>query len=178
MTKPRDKPERLPSQERLRVLLDYDPKTGILTWKWRTDQSALWNGRWVGKTAMATIGGDGYCHGTLDYVTFRAHRIIWKWLYGNAPSEIDHANGIRSDNREVNLKASDRAKNAKNLKLDKRSTTGVTGVTWVKSRRKWVAHIGIGGKSRRIGSFASFEEAVSARKAKERELGYSERHGT
>ncbi|MGL9722094.1 HNH endonuclease signature motif containing protein [Symbiopectobacterium sp.] len=45
----------------------------------------------------------------------RAHRLAWIYVYGVEPDgEIDHINGIRSDNRICNFRIVDDKQNARN----------------------------------------------------------------
>ena len=48
--------------------------------------------------------------------------------------------------------------------------SGVKGVCWDKQNEKWCAYIGLKGRSKRIGRFHKFEDAVKARKRAEEEL--------
>lgn len=47
------------------------------------------------------------------------------------------------------------------------NTSGVPGVDWLKGRHRWRASIGFQGRRWFLGSFATFEEAVAARKEAE-----------
>lgn len=55
-------------------------------------------------------------------------------------------------------------------KITKNNKSGVVGVNWDKSRNKWQASIRFKGKKINIGRFSDFEEAVAARKEKEKEI--------
>lgn len=174
------KTQPMPSQEQLRELLDYEPATGLLIWRQRPESSATlkeWNRRWAGKPALNARHSAGYRHGCIQARYLFSHRVIWKWLYGDEPSEIDHINGVRTDNRACNLVASDCTENKHNMARTRRNTSGVSGVTWSQSNQKWNASIVYHNRTRWIGGYELFEDAVAARKAKEKELGFSERHG-
>lgn len=60
---------------------------------------------------------DGYCLTHLsknnEVQTFVSHRLVWETLNGPVPDglEINHLNGIRSDNRPENLEACTRSQN-------------------------------------------------------------------
>lgn len=169
----------LPSQPRLRELLDYDPETGVLRWRLRagTDRfTKTWNARYAG-TVAGYIANHGYITITIDGVDYYAHRVIWKLVTGDEPPEIDHENGIRSDNRAENLLASTNAENMKNTKMHRNNTSGVCGVHWSNFAGKWVANIGVNGGSRHLGYFTDIEEAARARRAAEQEHNYGARHG-
>lgn len=183
----------LPSQDVLRQLLDYNPASGVLTWRHRDVEwfepsatrsaahiCALWNVRYAGKTALSctSVGGErgGYKEGNLLGQSAKAHRVIWKWMTGQDPAQIDHINGARQDNRWVNLRNVAWAENAKNHKRRKDNTTGVVGIYWYDYGRKsgkWLAKVG----GRYVGYFDTFDAAVAARKQAEREFGFHENHG-
>lgn len=172
------------TQEYVRSLFDYDPETGVLTWKERprehfsTDRA--WNStnaRCAWKPTGQRPTSDGYLEVCIDGRLYKAHRIIWLWCNGYLPDETDHDNGVRSDNRLSNLRATSHAGNMKNKGKRKDNRSGVTGVGWHAKDRRWVAHITVGGRQRRLGGFVDKDEAISARLRAEKELGFHESHG-
>jgi hypothetical protein len=113
----------LPSVEFLESRLSYDPETGIFLWKERAVEDfkcshdrAAWNGRYANKPA-GTLNDSGYSLVVFRPLKgrFRLHRIAWKMVHGVDPVEIDHINGIRTDNRLVNLRSVDRTINGRNV---------------------------------------------------------------
>src|SRR5690625_1584144 len=58
-------------------------------------------------------------------------------------------------------------KSALKAKLHKGNKSGHKGVTWLKSRKKWRAHIGYKGKQIHLGHFNKKEDAIGARKKAE-----------
>ena len=168
----------LPSVERLRQRLDYNPETGELTWKHCAEMSKNWNGKFAGKPALNCINGSGYRTGAVDWVAMQAHRVIWAMVHGEWPADqIDHINRVRHDNRLSNLRAVSGSENCRNRKLIASNTSGVCGVGWDKESRKWAAIIKVNGKQRRLGRFKSFNDAVAARKEAENMLGFHHSHG-
>lgn len=180
----------LPSPDELRKLLDYDPETGVLTWRARTAgmfsnsgngseaNAAGWNARWAWKPALSAVNNHGYRHGKIFACDHLAHRVAWALHYGEWPAEqIDHINGDRSDNRIANLRQASRTDNARNQKLHSTSQTGFAGVRWNGKAGKWRAEIRASGMSKHLGFFTDFAAACDARKAAERELGFHENHG-
>lgn len=174
-----------PSQDILKMLLTYDARTGVLTWKKR-DMSFFdrdrtmrwWNATYAGKeafTARVRTGSLCYKNGSILGETYAAHRIIWKLVYGVEPELIDHINGDCTDNRIGNLRSVSNQINCQNRAMRSDNTSGVTGVTL--RRGKWRSRIFINGKDVLIGTFASFDEAVMARNKAVEESGFSNRHG-
>ncbi|MFD2248971.1 hypothetical protein [Pseudochelatococcus lubricantis] len=98
-------------------------------------------------------------------------------MCGADPDEIDHVNGIRSDNRFNNLRNVDHAANTRNVALHSSNTSGVIGVSWAKRECRWRASIKANNRERHIGYFRDFEDAVAARKAAERQFGFHKNHG-
>lgn len=137
-----------------------------------------WNKKYAGLETMATVNQTGYCQVALFNKIYRAHRVAWLFHTGDWPTGvIDHINGIKTDNRIENLRDVSIAENCKNAAIPKRNSSGVSGVFWCDYARSWKAYIGISGKRKHLGYFKNKEDAVSARKAAEVEVGYHQNHG-
>jgi len=97
---------------------------------------------------------------------------LHRWIMGfpEKGKYIDHINNNNLDNRKENLRIVTNSDNLKNSKLRIDNKTGCKGVSFDKSRNKWSAQIKINYKKIDLGRFASFDEAVKARK--EAELKY------
>lgn len=163
------------SHERLTELLDYNPDTGIFTWK-KCKRKDM-----VGKQAGST-NPDGwgipYTLIGLDNCKYRAHRLAWFYHYGVWPDkQIDHINRDSTDNRICNLREVTNSENARNRKIQSNNTSGATGVQWDIRAGKWLSRIKINGKLIHIGLFDNFEEAVAARKEEAKKHGFTENHG-
>lgn len=170
----------------LRELLDYDPDTGVLTWKERgaewfnaADRCAAWNTRWAGVEAFTSSAHGGkYRSGRILDKKFYAHRVVWAWHYGAWPTgTIDHINHDTTDNRILNLRDVTHNTNSKNQTQSKRNTSGTTGVHWVESRGKWVAQIVAEGRCIFLGRYTTLKEAAQVRKNAEIRYGFHENHG-
>jgi hypothetical protein len=170
----------LPTPQYLRKVLDYDPDTGILTWKERTkdmfsqgNRRHSWNSRWAGQVAFRK-SDFGYMRGSVNGRKVLAHRVIWAMHHGEWPrGQIDHINGDRSDNRIENLREVDAAGNARNHPMHRNNTSGEVGVTWNALRKKWMVRAG----KRFVGYFTDLEKAAEARRAAAIEMGFHENHG-
>ncbi len=183
-------PKQLPSPELLRKLLRYNPETGKLYWRERTpdmfDGSGVrtaehrcnvWNARYSGNRAFSSKM-NGYRRGSVLHTGLLAHRVIWAIVNGSWPADqIDHINGIRSDNRISNLRNATHTDNMRNMKIPKDNTSGHVGVSWSIKANKWYAQIAGKGKHIHLGSFALKIDAIAARKDAEVMLGYHENHG-
>ena len=167
----------LPSPEYLRQRLTYEPETGRLIWRYSETMSTRWNSRWTNVPAgrLSTCGDSQISiYGT----RYPAHRIIWAMNYSIWPTEeIDHIDGDRLNNRLENLRNVSRVENSRNMALRVDSTSGATGVCWDKSRAKWVSQIRINGIRINLGRFASFKDALVARKSAEKHYGFHANHG-
>lgn len=181
----------LPDVEMLRKLLDYDPETGILTWKLRdvsmfrdapnrtaTHACNRWNAQHAGKPAFSGDTQFGHRRGRILGSFIMAHRVAWAMHHGQWPvDQIDHINGDPADNRIENLRDVPGKTNARNKPRYKTNKTGVAGVYWHNSAKLWGASISHGGKQRHLGCFADINDAISARKTAEIACGYHKNHG-
>lgn len=102
---------------------------------------------------------DGYVYVRLGGRSFGEHRLVHLLFTGEWPPQVDHINGIRSDNRPENLRSATHAQNCMN-----RKPMGSTskGCYWQPKRKKWIAQIGAAGKRKTIGYFDTEAEAATA----------------
>jgi hypothetical protein len=81
--------------ERLRELLNYDPDTGVFTWRVRPVHSHR-----VGDIAGSVRTTRGYRLIGVAGRVYKAHRLAWLYMMGEWPKDqIDHINRDPSDNR-------------------------------------------------------------------------------
>lgn len=142
------------TRDRVRELLNYDPKTGKFTWRVRTSNRIK-----VGDVA-GVKGLNGYIFLSIDNHKLLAHRVVWYYVHGKWPPEcIDHINGVRDDNRLENLRLATVSQNATNGVLRATNTSGYRGVSWSKAKQKWVASITKERKQMKLGYFKTKEDA-------------------
>lgn len=173
------------SPEILHEFLTYDPDTGLLFWKFRDrkwfkdDRSwRSWNGRLAGKQAFTQVDTNGYMRGSIFNKKYRAHRVVWCLSYGKWPeNQIDHIDGIRSNNLISNLRDVTASENNKNSKRPYTNKSGFVGVCFHKGANKWEARIKACGKSEYLGIFTQKKDAIAARKAAEVKYGFHANHG-
>jgi hypothetical protein len=141
-------------------LLDYDPEAGILTWNVRMGG----NGAIKAGTRAGCKGPSGYRYIKFKGQRYREHRIAHEWVHGLIPLgfEIDHANGIRDDNRIGNLRLATHQENIINQRRSKSNTSGKKGVHFHPQTGKWRAKISVNYKSISLGLHSSVEEAHTA----------------
>lgn len=183
-------PKPLPSPEMLRKLLRYEPDTGKLFWRERTPDMFRnggrdpqwacnnWNSKFANKEAFASLDFYGYAIGRVFNVDLKAHRVIFAIHYGFWPTnQIDHINGVRSDNRIENLREVTNKENHRNMKINSNNSSGHMGIVWDKARKKWQSSIVVNGRNKHLGRFSDITDAIAARKAAEIKYGYHKNHG-
>lgn len=144
----------LPPLETVSAYLTYDPDAGHL--KWRVSSGRAKAGMVAGCEAK------GYVLIGIQGRLLKAHRLAWLLHYGKEPKgDIDHINGVRSDNRIANLREASHSQNMHNRVADKDNRSGVKGVCWNKWKQKWMAYV----NGKHIGYFLSKSDAESAVKA-------------
>jgi len=146
------KAKALPSQERLKYLLDYDPETGLFTWTDNLAPGRIKSGDVAGSTAS-----DGYVRIVIDNTSYSASRLAWLWMTGTDPSdlEVDHIDRTRSNNTWDNLHLVNHSGNINNRKA------WGNGISQYGSNGKWRVRYA----KQNLGTFATKEEALEARKS-------------
>lgn len=141
-------------------------ENGILYWRKRdiaefTNDRIFknWSKRFSGKQAFTSIHKDGYKYGEIAFNGSRnsilAHVVVWAICKGSYPnSEIDHINGVRSDNRIENLRECTRSENIYNTLKDGKHMPGASP-----SGSMWKSQITVDKKSVYIGIFKTELEA-------------------
>ena len=155
------------SREELNKRLRYDPETGLLFWRERENDGAIWHESWNARMAGKQAGvrhSSGRIFMSLENRKFYAHRVIWKMVHGTEPPEIDHINGDPSDNRLVNLRAATREQNMRNIADRNRKHALPRGVT-VDRKGLIYARIHVNKKLIHLGCFKTVEDASAAYRA-------------
>jgi len=171
------------TQAVLQELIHYDAATGDFVWCERprkyfksSRDHKWWNGRFAG-TIAGRVDSEGYRTIKVFDKCYKAHRLAWVYMNEVWPNIIDHINGVKDDNRAINLRSVDCSSNAKNRKIDSRNKSGVTGAHWNAKRNRWVAKIKVDGKYIFLGSHKTLCGAAEARAAAEIKHGFCAAHG-
>lgn len=154
--KPNKAKERLLTAERLRGILNYDPETGLFTWRERT-----------GNCQIGDLAGSKHNRGyhliVINGQKYLSHRLAWLYMTGKWPEDqIDHINGGKVDNRWRNLREAGYRINAENRRVaQKNNISGIMGVSYRKDcpQRPWRARIKVAKNPINIGHFATPQEA-------------------
>ncbi len=142
------------TQSKLKEVLNYDPLTGLFTWM-------------ISPRSMTRIGDAAGCAsrgyiviGVLG-VQYLSHRLAFLYMNGRWPSEIDHINGIKADNRWLNLREATRTTNMQNRRgPNKNNKVGFLGVS--KDKSNFQAQIKTDGIARHLGNYKTPELAHEA----------------
>lgn len=114
-------------------------------------------------TGRVCVGANGYPSLGVAGRARRVHRLL---LPGTA--EVDHINGVITDNRRCNLRACTRSQNNINrTTLKQNNTSGYCGVSWSKSAGKWHAYLCKDGARVLSQYFSKKEDAIKARREAE-----------
>ena len=135
------------TQEEAHRLFEY--RDGVLYWK---EMVTNRTGKRVGKVA-GYIHPKGYRIISVHGYQYKAHRLIFLYHHGYLPEFIDHANGVKDDNRIENLRAATKAENCRNIGTPAHNTSGIKGVSKMPRLETWRARLSINGKLFQVGGF-------------------------
>lgn len=149
----------VPEKCALEAVLSYDPESGIVTRK-----GAAIGGRNSSGYLTATVFGRGYL----------LHRLIWQLVHGDVNGkQVDHINGIKTDNRLSNLRAASDQTNSWNKGLRKSKAVPFKGVILDRERGSYRAQIVHDGRKFNLGRYDTAEAAAAAyRRAAIRKFGF------
>lgn len=101
----------------------------------------------------------------------RMHRMVMGLEFKDG-RQVDHRNGVRTDNRRENLRLATARRNTQNqLIVNHRGTSKYRGVYWADHINKWVARITVNYKNIHLGVYSDEDEAGAA------VMRYREQHG-
>ena len=148
----------MPSQEFLLNRFSYDEDTGILVYKTDIKYTKIKAGDVAG-----SLSGTGYLKVIINKRTYAIHRVIWKMMTGEEPTNsIDHKDRNKTNNRWSNLRLAS--------KREQEANKCFTGVSKAGCGSTYQARIYHQGKRIHIGQFKTQSEAQSAYRVKCKEL--------
>jgi HNH endonuclease/AP2 domain len=121
-------------------------------------------------TPLPRPDGTVYLRTRFDGEWHYVHRLIWLYVHGYFPIEIDHEDHTGTNNRLRNLRECTGTLNLGNRRKFKHNTSGYKGVYWRADRGYWVARIQHQGKGYHLGIFDDPAKAHEAYLKKAREL--------
>lgn len=127
------------------------------------------------KVLKNQIGTRGYYQVKLKRKHQNIHRLVALTFLDNPKNLplVNHKDGNILNNDLSNLEFCTASENIHRSKISKANISGFKGVCYCNSRKKWIATIGINGRTVNLGRFSTKEEAVKVREGKELELlGY------
>lgn len=126
--------------------------------EYRSDGTLWWTKSGSGRNLNKPIGTlthQGYLQCTFQQTQKKVHHLVWFLHHGYWPTNLDHINKDKSDNRIENLREGASVNNHnRNMPLP---VSGLQGAQ--KSRGKYRASIRINGETEHLGVFSTPEEA-------------------
>jgi len=145
--------------QQIKEILHYSSDTGKITWLISPKHTTIK----VGDRAGCFNKTTGYRSIRVNGKLYQEHRLAWLLHYGYLPAkDIDHRNGIKTDNRIDNLREATDAENQQNRGKRKDNSSGYTGVSFHKPTGKWLSQIAKNGKKYNLGYYDTPELAHEA----------------
>jgi len=85
--------------------------------------------------------GSGYLKMVHNKRKYYLHQLVFLMHHGYIPSNIDHIDGVGSNNKIENLRSASVSENMCNTKLRTDNTSGFKGVHFNKQHKKWQAKL-------------------------------------
>ena len=140
------------NHQKLLEQLDYDPLTGVFTWK--VSRNRIKKGDQAG-----SISDRGYRIMRMFGGTYKAHRLAWFYTHGSWPvGVIGHIDGNKDNNAINNLRDCSQQINCENKKKPS-GHTQLLGVSFVPKLNKYKAQITVKGKGVYLGVCETAQEA-------------------
>jgi hypothetical protein len=153
------KPDTELTQDVLRDLLNYDPANGCFTWR------VLRRGRAAEGSVAGSIDTKGRRQIKVLGRPYFAHRLAFLWMTGRWPTNtVDHIDRDFTNNAWANLREATHSEQAINRVGVRRKPDAQHLPKGVHALRggQYYAAIGTHGRVKRIGTYATIEEAAQA----------------
>lgn len=144
--------------------LRIDFETGKCFWAKKITKKTV-----VGEEA-GSVRPDGYCRIRFKGKYYYRHRVIFYERNRFLPDVVDHIKEVDNGDGVGNIQAATHQQNMMKQNINSLNKSGCPGVSWDTQRNKWLSTIKKDGKNIYIGRFASYDDAVTARINKEKEL--------
>lgn len=131
-----------------------DPTSGVFIHR-------ISHGRATAGEVVGWIDEKGYHRTKYRGRTYFVHLLIWLYVNGCIPDEIDHWDGNPGNNAISNLRIATRSQNLANARI-KIGESGLRGVKLNPRTMKWEARIYHGRRCNFLGEFNTKEEAGEA----------------
>lgn len=150
------------TQDRLKQVLHYNPDLGSFTRLLSVAQAKC--GSQAGSLTV------GYLAVRIDGTLHYCHRLAWLYMTGQMPEgQIDHINGVRTDNRWCNLRDVSRRTNQQNRrKPQANNSLGLLGV--YRNKGRFMSRIVLESGDHYLGTFDTPQQAHEAYLAAKRQL--------
>lgn len=131
----------------------FEYKDGNIYWKISTNRKIK-----IGNK-VGCVNNKNYVIIKLHKKYYLAHRVIFAMHYGYMPTEIDHIDCNKLNNKIENLREVTREQNQWNRKVQLNNSSGSKGVYWHKRDECWRVQLRFNKKVNYLGSFKDFELA-------------------
>lgn len=134
-------------------ILKYEKSSGY--WFWRENRGKVKKGDRAGSLK------NGYIYICVDKIRYKSSRLAFLYMLDYIPkNDVRHENGIKSDDRWINLIEETRSEIRKHVISSRVSKTGVSGLT---EKHFWSVYISNNGERIFLGDFYKKDDAVMAR---------------
>jgi len=128
----------------------YDKDTGSIVWKERTGNVI------AGSQAGYVDSSTGYIKIMVSKKCYYAHRIAWFLSKNEWPDQIDHINGVRTDNRLCNLRSVSANENKLNI------VSSANCISYSNKNKSFYVRTQISKKAHYVGTFKNKTDAETA----------------
>lgn len=157
--KPRKQSDEFPAltQDELKRVIEYNPDTGEFYWRVKASKNIA-----VGSLA-GSVNAQNYWQIRLYGKVWLGHRLAWVYVFGRWPSQIDHIDRDRRNNRISNLREVSGTDNQLNRGIQANNKTGHRGIHYSDRRREYVLQLSLKGTRVHCSYHKDIEDAVLVR---------------